>query len=66
MGQDSIYPLMTTDPKIQKETISKIHIANRRFRKTKNLLKSIKIQDDYMSKAQKLWNNGIMGANPSF
>ena len=49
MGEDSIYPLVSSDPKISKECVTKIHLANKKFRRTKNVLKSIRIQEDYMA-----------------
>ena len=49
LSEDSVYPLMTQDQALQREYVAKIHLANKKFRKTKNVLKSLKIQDDYMT-----------------
>ena len=53
MAADSYYPLMTSDPAVKKEYIVKItdqHLNNVFDGKDKNVLTSIIIQDDYMSK----------------
>ena len=52
LSEDSVYPLMTQDPALKREYVAKIHLANKKFRKTKNVLKSLKIQDDYMTSSK--------------
>ena len=57
MAKDSIYPLMSNDPSIKKDFIVKINDGhlNQVFdaQNRKNVLKSIYIQDDYMTRMAK-------------
>lgn len=57
VSKDSIYPLMSNDPSIKKDFIVKINDGhlNQVFDDTnrKNVLKSIYIQDDYMTQMAK-------------
>ena len=57
IAKDSIYPLMSNDPSIKKDFIVKINDGhlNQVFdsENKKNVLKSIYIQDDYMTRMAK-------------